>query len=129
MSLLASFEDWFHGRIPPEDAEWKLAEAPNGCFIIRESCSQPGSFVLSLKHQGEVTHRLVHSFEDSTGSWLYELRGSGMVFKSIIDLVKHYKVHYITADGEKLKIPCPRESGWHMRKYKCSSLAIASTFI
>ena len=135
MSWLASFTDWFHGKIPCEDAESKLEKAPNGCFLVRESCSQPGSFVLSLKHQGDVRHWLVHSQEDATGSWSYELRGSGMSFKTIIDLVKHYKEHYISADGEKLKIPCPKGTGhpqeilsWPIRKYKYSSLASAEIY-
>ena len=125
MSQLMSLEDWYHGKMSREDTEYKMENTPEGCFLVRESTTVPGSLVLSLKHRGKVNHRLVHSFRDSTGSWCYELKGSGKSFKRIISLVKHYKNNYISTDEEILKTPCPKEidsqgkenHSWHTRKH------------
>ena len=127
MSWLVSFEDWYYGKISREDAEGRLKDAPVDTFLVRESNSNPGSFVLSLKHQGKVKHRLVHSFRDSTGSLCYELKGYGKSFKRMISLVKYFRDNYISTDGEILRTVCPKHKtspakehpNWPMCKCIC----------
>ncbi|XP_045459480.1 tyrosine-protein kinase Shark [Melitaea cinxia] len=49
--------NWFHGKISRETAEKLLKEeGEDGVFLVRESNSSPGDFVLSVLHQGEVVH-------------------------------------------------------------------------
>ncbi|KAM3967419.1 SH2 ankyrin repeat kinase [Aphomia sociella] len=49
--------NWFHGKISREAAENLLKEeGEDGVFLVRESNTSPGDFVLSVLHQGEVVH-------------------------------------------------------------------------
>ncbi|XP_047528841.1 tyrosine-protein kinase Shark isoform X2 [Vanessa atalanta] len=49
--------NWFHGKISRDTAEKLLKEeGEDGVFLVRESNSSPGDFVLSVLHQGEVVH-------------------------------------------------------------------------
>lgn len=49
--------NWFHGKISRENAEELLKEeGEDGVFLVRESNTSPGDYVLSVLHQGEVVH-------------------------------------------------------------------------
>ncbi|XP_046960107.1 tyrosine-protein kinase Shark isoform X2 [Vanessa cardui] len=49
--------NWFHGKISRDTAEKLLKEeGEDGVFLVRESNSSPGDFVLSVLHQGDVVH-------------------------------------------------------------------------
>ncbi|XP_038207977.1 tyrosine-protein kinase Shark isoform X1 [Zerene cesonia] len=49
--------NWFHGKISRETAEKLLKEeGEDGVFLVRESNTSPGDYVLSVLHQGEVVH-------------------------------------------------------------------------
>ncbi|XP_050666428.1 tyrosine-protein kinase Shark [Leptidea sinapis] len=49
--------NWFHGKISRETAEKLLKEEDeDGVFLVRESNTSPGDYVLSVLHQGEVVH-------------------------------------------------------------------------
>ncbi|XP_049874741.1 tyrosine-protein kinase Shark [Pectinophora gossypiella] len=49
--------NWFHGKISREAAENLLKEeGEDGVFLVRESNTSPGDYVLSVLHQGEVVH-------------------------------------------------------------------------
>ncbi|XP_055703901.1 tyrosine-protein kinase Shark isoform X2 [Phlebotomus papatasi] len=49
---------WFHGRVSRERAEQILREEGygDGVFLVRESNSSNGDYVLSVLHQGQVCH-------------------------------------------------------------------------
>ncbi|XP_075167012.1 SH2 ankyrin repeat kinase [Haematobia irritans] len=67
---------WFHGRIPRESAEEICKkDGVDGTFLVRESNTAEGDFVLTLLSQGEVCH--------------YQIRRHGEdAFFSIEDKVK-----------------------------------------
>ncbi|XP_072941522.1 tyrosine-protein kinase Shark isoform X2 [Epargyreus clarus] len=49
--------NWFHGKISRDTAEKLLKEeGEDGVFLVRESNTSPGDYVLSVLHQGEVVH-------------------------------------------------------------------------
>ncbi|KAL0901330.1 hypothetical protein ABMA27_006613 [Loxostege sticticalis] len=49
--------NWFHGKISRDTAENLLKEeGEDGVFLVRESNTSPGDYVLSVLHQGEVVH-------------------------------------------------------------------------
>jgi hypothetical protein len=52
---------WFHGHISGKDAEKLLRDknAKNGSYLVRESLSHPGDFVLSVKVEEKVTHVMI----------------------------------------------------------------------
>ena len=109
MSWMASFENWYHGKISRSEVEEKLRISPDGSFLVRESATYPGSYALSTKHQGQIKHRIVHSTRGDSGS-SYQLKGSGKCFHKITDLVMYYRNNYISTDGEILRTPCSRST-------------------
>uniref|UniRef100_A0A671XT47 protein-tyrosine-phosphatase n=1 Tax=Sparus aurata TaxID=8175 RepID=A0A671XT47_SPAAU len=92
-------ERWYHGHLSGRDAEKLLTDKGKaGSFLVRESQSKPGDFVLSVltneeKHENvdrktKVTHKLKIGQEDFDGK--YDV-GGGERFDTLADLVDHYK--------------------------------------
>ena len=53
---------WFHGHISGKEAEKFLTErGKNGSYLVRESRSKPGDFVLSVRTEDRVTHVMIRS--------------------------------------------------------------------
>ncbi|KAJ8016426.1 hypothetical protein DPEC_G00007090 [Dallia pectoralis] len=102
-------ERWYHGHLSGRDAEKMLTDKGKpGSFLVRESQSKPGDFVLSVltneeKHENvdrktKVTHVMIRF--QVIGEWRQrELReqdgkydvGGGERFDTLTDLVDHYK--------------------------------------
>ncbi|XP_031785909.1 tyrosine-protein phosphatase corkscrew isoform X1 [Nasonia vitripennis] len=79
-------ERWFHGHLSAKDAERLMLErGKNGSFLVRESQSKPGDFVLSVRTEDRVTHVIIR-FQDSK----YDV-GGGDKFDSLSDLIEYYK--------------------------------------
>ncbi|KAM8864123.1 tyrosine-protein phosphatase non-receptor type 11b isoform 1-T6 [Spinachia spinachia] len=90
-------ERWYHGHLSGRDAEKLLADKGKaGSFLVRESQSKPGDFVLSVltneeKHENvdrktKVTHVMIRYQQDGK----YDV-GGGERFDTLADLVDHYK--------------------------------------
>lgn len=53
---------WFHGHLSAKEAERLIMErGKNGSFLVRESQSKPGDFVLSVRTDDRVTHVMIRS--------------------------------------------------------------------
>ena len=79
---------WFHGHISGKDADGLLTDkaGKNGSYLVRESRSKPGDFVLSVRvEQDKVTHVIVRCQDGK-----YDISG-GEQFDSLSELVEHYK--------------------------------------
>ncbi|MGH0151601.1 UNVERIFIED_CONTAM: hypothetical protein FKN15_020763 [Acipenser sinensis] len=96
-ATLAELVQWFHGHLSGREAEKLLTEkGKNGSFLVRESQSHPGDFVLSVRtgdDKGEssdgkprVTHVMIRCQTDLK----FDV-GGGEKFDSLTDLVEHYK--------------------------------------
>ncbi|KAF5288720.1 hypothetical protein FQA39_LY15292 [Lamprigera yunnana] len=79
-------ERWFHGHLSGKEAEKLILErGKNGSFLVRESQSKPGDFVLSVRTDDRVTHVMIRCQDN-----FYDV-GGGEKFKSLADLIEHYK--------------------------------------
>ncbi|KAK5646042.1 hypothetical protein RI129_004506 [Pyrocoelia pectoralis] len=79
-------ERWFHGHLSGKEAERLILErGKNGSFLVRESQSKPGDFVLSVRTDDRVTHVMIRCQDN-----FYDV-GGGEKFKSLADLIEHYK--------------------------------------
>lgn len=77
---------WFHGNLSGKEAEKLILErGKNGSFLVRESQSKPGDFVLSVRTDDKVTHVMIR-LQDSK----YDV-GGGEKFGSLCELIDHYK--------------------------------------
>ena len=61
--------DWFHGSMGREEAESVLKEHgfTEGLFLVRESSTSIGDFVLSVVHDGDVIHYQIRRRQDQDG--------------------------------------------------------------
>ncbi|CAG7834295.1 unnamed protein product [Allacma fusca] len=79
-------ERWFHGDIAGKQAEKVLLDkAKPGSFLVRESQSQPGLYVISCRTDETVTHVKIRCQGGK-----YDV-GGGEKFDSLSDLIEHCK--------------------------------------
>eukprot|EP00106_Octopus_bimaculoides_P002092 XP_014769534.1 PREDICTED: tyrosine-protein phosphatase non-receptor type 11-like [Octopus bimaculoides] len=79
-------ERWFHGHITGKEAEkYLMMKGKNGSYLVRESQSKPGDYVLSVRCDSWVTHVMIRFLDGK-----YDV-GGGNQFDSLSDLVEHYK--------------------------------------
>ncbi|KAK3921163.1 Tyrosine-protein phosphatase non-receptor type 11 [Frankliniella fusca] len=77
---------WFHGHLSGKDAEKLILDkGKNGSFLVRESQSKPGDYVLSVRTDDKVTHVMIRCHEK-----FYDV-GGGMKFDSLSELIEYYK--------------------------------------
>lgn len=62
-----------------------LERGKNGSFLVRESQSKPGDFVLSVRTDDKVTHVMIRWHENK-----YDV-GGGEKFNTLCELIEHYK--------------------------------------
>lgn len=104
MNVFSGFARWFHGHLSGKEAEKLLEKGKNGSFLVRESQSKPGDFVLSVRSEDKVTHVMIRFLVTLhmrsccgilftpvfTQDGKYDA-GGGESFDSLADLVEHYK--------------------------------------
>ncbi|KAF4533060.1 hypothetical protein B566_EDAN002623 [Ephemera danica] len=79
-------ERWFHGHLSGREAEQMILEkGKNGSFLVRESQSKPGDYVLSVRTDERVTHVMIRYIEGS-----FDI-GGGERFDSLTELIEHYR--------------------------------------
>ena len=64
-----STRDWFHGAMGREESEALLKENgfAEGLFLVRESSTSLGDFVLSVVHDTNVIHYQIRRRQDQDG--------------------------------------------------------------
>lgn len=109
-----SGEQWYYGRVSRVDAE-RILEASgmvDGSFLLRDSLTTTGEYVLSLCHGGGCFHYLISRYPD--GSIAIQ---DGTKFDNPIDLVQY---HAKKVDGllTVLVHPCCRRPGQAPKGYR-----------
>lgn len=79
-------ERWFHGSISPKEAEKLILDkGKNGSFLVRESQSKLGDYVLTVRIEDKVSHVKIYCQQSK-----YDV-GGGEKFNTLTDLVDYYK--------------------------------------
>ncbi|XP_070494310.1 tyrosine-protein phosphatase corkscrew isoform X2 [Chironomus tepperi] len=97
-------ERWFHGNLSGRDAEKLILErGRNGSFLVRESQSKPGDYVLSVRNDDKVTHVMIR-WQDNRH---YDV-GGGEQFSTLSELIEHYKKNpMVETSGTVVKLRHP----------------------
>ncbi|CAH2036087.1 unnamed protein product, partial [Iphiclides podalirius] len=60
LSKAFMLKKWFHGTMSAKEAEVLIMErGRNGSFLVRESLTHPGQYVLSVRGRGRVSHVMI----------------------------------------------------------------------
>ncbi|CAI8045899.1 Tyrosine-protein kinase ZAP-70 [Geodia barretti] len=109
-----SKEAWYHGRVSRVDAEKILdtTASGEGTFLVRDSLTTTGEYVLSLCHQSKKFHYMISRQQD--GSVAIQ---DGAKFPGPIELVQY---HTRKVDGllTTLQVPCARRAGQPPQGYR-----------
>jgi len=85
-SIDPTTERWFHGNLSGKEAERLILErGKNESFLVRESQSKPGDYVLTVRTEDKVTHVMIRSTDGR-----FDV-GGGEAFDSLSHLIEHYK--------------------------------------
>lgn len=79
-------ERWFHGSLSPKEAERLILDkGKNGSFLVRESQSNLGNYVLTVRTEDKVSHVKIECRNSK-----FDV-GGGEQFDSLTELVEFYK--------------------------------------
>lgn len=79
---------WYHGRIDRPTAENLLAGKRPGLFLVRDSGTCPGDFVLSVSENNKVSHYII-----SRRGPLYLIGDQS--FQDLPSVIEFYKKHFL----------------------------------
>ncbi|XP_037125796.1 adapter molecule crk-like [Syngnathus acus] len=90
---------WFWGRLSRQEAVSLLQGQRHGVFLVRDSITSPGDYVLSVSENSKVSHYIINSISTN------RLSGSGVAppryrigdqeFEALPALLEFYKIHYL----------------------------------
>ncbi|XP_034089714.1 uncharacterized protein si:ch211-112g6.4 [Gymnodraco acuticeps] len=92
-----NFPDWFQGFVTRKDTEDLLRDKAQGCFLIRLSDKAIG-YILSYKGHDRCRHFVITQNQDGQ----FVIAGDCQTYKSLTELMEHFKVSPIQPFGEYL---------------------------
>ncbi|XP_048808556.1 growth factor receptor-bound protein 14 [Lagopus muta] len=87
-------QSWFHHKISRDEAQRLILQhgLVDGVFLVRDSQSNPRTFVLSLSHGLKIKHFQIVPLEDD-GKLFYTLDDGHTRFTDLIQLVEFYQLN------------------------------------
>ncbi|CAL8279016.1 unnamed protein product [Arctogadus glacialis] len=90
---------WYWGRLSRQEAVSLLQGQRHGVFLVRDSITSPGDYVLSVSENSKVSHYIINSISNNRQS------GPGLIpprfrigdqeFEALPALLEFYKIHYL----------------------------------
>ncbi|CAB1347665.1 unnamed protein product, partial [Coregonus sp. 'balchen'] len=90
---------WYWGRLSRQEAVSLLQGQRHGVFLVRDSITSPGDYVLSISENSKVSHYIINSISNNrqSGSGLAppRFRIGDQEFDALHSLLEFYKIHYL----------------------------------
>lgn len=103
---------WYFGMVSREETNTMLqAERDTGVFLLRDSTSIRGDFVLCVKEDTRISHYIINKIQ---AGGMVKYRIGDHEFASLPELLQFYQTHYL--DSTTLVRPVPRQQ--FITKYK-----------
>ncbi|XP_078409942.1 crk-like protein [Cetorhinus maximus] len=93
---------WYFGPLSRQEAQAKLQGQRHGTFLVRDSTTCPGDYVLSVSENSKVSHYIINSLPG-------KFKIGDQEFDNLPGLLEFYKIHYL--DTTTLIEPAPRAAG------------------
>lgn len=104
---------WYFGQMSRQDATDQLmAEKDSGVFLVRDSTTIIGDFVLCVREDTRVSHYIINKIQQ--GEQVRYKIGDQM-FPDLASLLNFYKLHYL--DSTPLVRPAPKRCEKVVAKY------------
>ncbi|PIK36431.1 putative crk-like protein [Apostichopus japonicus] len=97
--MMVAMNRWFFGELSRKEADERLLGQEPGLFLVRESTTSTGDFVLSVSENNKVSHYIIEVRNDQ-----YHI--GELHFQSLPAVIEFYKVHYL--DTTTLSRPCSK---------------------
>lgn len=87
-------QPWFHSKLSRDEAQKLITQQGliDGVFLVRDSQSNPRTFVLSLCHTQKIKHFQIVPVEDN-GELFYSLDDGHTRFTDLLQLVEFYQLN------------------------------------
>ncbi|XP_068440862.1 adapter molecule crk [Clinocottus analis] len=90
---------WYWGRLSRQEAVSLLQGQRHGVFLVRDSITSPGDYVLSVSENSKVSHYIINSISNNRqsgpGSAHPRFRIGDQEFDALPALLEFYKIHYL----------------------------------
>ncbi|KAK1157502.1 adapter molecule crk-like isoform X1 [Acipenser oxyrinchus oxyrinchus] len=90
---------WYWGRLSRQETVSLLHGQRHGVFLVRDSTTIPGDYVLSVSENSKVSHYIINSIsnnrQSSTGLSPPRFRIGDQEFEALPALLEFYKIHYL----------------------------------
>lgn len=94
---------WYMGPVSRQEAQTRLQGQRHGVFLVRDSSTCPGDYVLSVSENSRVSHYIINSLPNR------RFKIGDQEFDHLPALLEFYKIHYL--DTTTLIEPAPRCAG------------------
>ncbi|XP_043924780.1 crk-like protein [Protopterus annectens] len=91
---------WYFGPVSRQEAQSRLQGQRHGMFLVRDSSTCPGDYVLSVSENSRVSHYIINSLPNR------RFKIGDQEFDNLPALLEFYKIHYL--DTTILIEPAPR---------------------
>lgn len=104
---------WYFGAMSRQDAsDLLMGEKEGGVFLVRDSTSIHGDFVLCVREDSKVSHYIINKIQQGDQ---IRYRIGDQMFPDIPNLLAFYKLHYL--DTTPLIRPAPKKTQRVIAKY------------
>lgn len=91
---------WYFGPLSRQEAQNRLQGQRHGMFLVRDSSTCHGDYVLSVSENSRVSHYIINSLPSK------RFKIGDQEFEHLAALLEFYKIHYL--DTTTLIEPAPR---------------------
>lgn len=107
---------WYFGQLSRQEAaDLLMPERDSGVFLVRDSSTSTGDFVLCVKEDLKVSHYIINKIQLSDGSGCLVYRIGDQSFADLPELLAFYILHYL--DTTPLRRPLARKLERVMGKF------------
>ncbi|CAM9149151.1 unnamed protein product, partial [Lampetra fluviatilis] len=92
---------WYYRQMGRSEAQGRLQGQRHGLFLVRDSTTCPGDYVLSVSENSKVSHYIINSLPG-------RFKIGDQEFDNLPALLEFYKIHYL--DTTTLIEPVPRNN-------------------
>ncbi|KAL2094948.1 hypothetical protein ACEWY4_009667 [Coilia grayii] len=90
---------WYWGRLSRQETASLLQGQRHGVFLVRDSVTSPGDYVLSVSENSKVSHYIINSISNNRQSGTNpappRYRIGDQEFDGLSALLEFYKIHYL----------------------------------